>query len=227
MWSDIFTHDFDDGNGDKVAIIVLDTQGIFDDESTTKDCTTIFSISMMIASVQCFNVMQNIQDDDLQHLHLFTEYGRLAMEQSDEKPFQNLLFIVRDWPYSKQHSFGNGQQFIDTKLNGNDKQTPEMRQLRERIRHSFNSVGAFLMPYPGSVVAEGDLVNGNLQQIDTRFIRYMKELVPSLFAPENLIVKTVNGQKLQARDLMTYLRMYVDIFNGDTLPEPKMVLTVS
>lgn len=222
MWSDIFTHDFE--NGDKVAIILLDTQGIFDDESTTKDCTATFAISMMLASIQCYNVMQNVQEDDLQHLELFTEYGRLAMQQTDEKPFQDLLFIVRDWPYSQQFSFGNGQEFIDKKLIGSDKQTSEMHELRNRIRQSFTKIGAFLMPYPGIVVAEGRFTD--LQQIDSRFLENVKELVPALFAPENLIVKKINGQKLRARDLMTYLQAYVDVFNSGALPEPKSILMV-
>lgn len=152
MWSEIFTHDCD--NGDKLAIILLDTQGIFDDESTTKDYTATFAISTMLASVQCFNVMQNVQEDDLQHLELFTEYGRLAMEQTDEKPFQNLLFIVRDWPNALEHPFGYGKKFIDGKLTGKDKQSAEMRELRNRVCQSFEKINAFLMPYPGTAVAE-------------------------------------------------------------------------
>lgn len=225
MWSEIFTYDYE--NGKKVAIILLDTQGIFDDESTTKDCTATFAISMMLSSIQCYNVMQNIQEDDLQHLELFTEYGRLAMQQTNEKPFQNLLFIVRDWPYSQQYSFGNGQEFIDKKLAGNDKQTPEMRELRNRIRQSFAKIGAFLMPFPGIVVAEGKSTDGNLEQIDSRFMEYIKELVPSLFAPENLIVKQISGQMVRARNLITYMQAYVNVFNSDSLPEPKSVLMVS
>ena len=42
----------------------------------------------MISSVLVYNLSQNIQEDDLQHLQLFTDYGRLAMEDSDETPFQ-------------------------------------------------------------------------------------------------------------------------------------------
>lgn len=132
---------------------------------------------------------------------------------------------MRDWPYPKQYNYGNCQIFIDKKLRGNNQQTPEMRQLRERIRESFNSIGAFLIPHPGFIVAE-DTWNGDIKEIDSRFISYVKELVPSIFAPEKLIVKTINGQKLRIRDLVTYLQTYIDIFNGDTLPEPKTVLGV-
>lgn len=73
MWSDIFTHNFE--HGDKVAIILLDTQGIFDNESTMKDCVTIFAISIMLSWVQLFNVMQDIQENYLQNLELFAQYG--------------------------------------------------------------------------------------------------------------------------------------------------------
>lgn len=76
-------------------------------------------------------------------------YGLLATAQENETQFQNLLFIVRDWPNSTVYNFGFNQQLIDKKLTGTEKQTPAMCQLRERILDSFNSIGAFLMPQPG------------------------------------------------------------------------------
>lgn len=61
MWSEIFIHDFPDG--ERVAIILPDTQGIFDDKMDVKECTTIFALSTMLSSIQCYNLMQNIQED--------------------------------------------------------------------------------------------------------------------------------------------------------------------
>lgn len=63
-------------------------QGAFDSQSTVKDCATVFAMSTMLSSVQIYNLSQNIQEDDLQHLQLFTEYGRIALEQDVAKPFQ-------------------------------------------------------------------------------------------------------------------------------------------
>lgn len=41
-----------------------------------------------------------MQEDDLQHLQLFTEYGRLALESNGSKPFQvngTFLWLMRAW----------------------------------------------------------------------------------------------------------------------------------
>lgn len=225
MWSEIFTHDFQ--NGDKVAIILLDTQGMFDDKTSLKTCSSIFALSMMLSSVQCYNVMRNIQEDHLQHLELFTEYGRLALKHSNEKPFQKLIFLVRDWPNAFETSYGyHEQKVIDGIFAANDERTYEMREMRKRIAQSFDKIGAFLMPFPGTVVAQGDSFTGDLQQIDPEFIKHVKELVVVLFAPENLTIKQINGQRVRAGDLSVYLREYLQIFNGDTMPELDSVLKV-
>lgn len=222
MWSEIFTHVYE--NGDKVAIVLVDTQGIFDTRSNLKDSTTIFALSMLLSSVQCYNVMGNIQEDHLHNLDLFTEYGRLALEQTNEKPFQKLIFIIRDWPFPYENPYGYQQTLIDSLMAGNDEQTSDMKELRKRITRSFKNITAFLMPHPGMTVVRGSNFSGAIEQIDTEFIKYVKELVPSIVSPENLVVKTINGESVRARDLTHYLEAYVELYNGDSIPEPSGVL---
>lgn len=225
MWSEIFTHDFE--TGEKVAIMLLDTQGIFDDQISVKECTTIFALSTMISSIQCYNIMQNIQEDHLQHLQLFTEYGRFALQHTNEKPFQKLLFIVRDWPYADDYGYGwNGQTVIDEVFNGNDGQTVKMRQLRSDIKSNFEEIGGYLMPHPGMTVARKKRYQGRLNEIDAEFKKYAIELVQDLVMPENLLIKKINGQKVRVRDLIPYLQEYVNVLNGDALPEPQMIYEV-
>lgn len=221
MWSEIFTHDFP--NGDKVAIILLDTQGIFDRHSSVRDYTTIFALSMMLSSIQCYNLMHNIQENDLQHLQFFTEYGRLAMEHTNEKPFQYLLFIVRDWSFAYESGgYGwNGEQIIHDLFNVTEDQPTEMRMLRQRIESSFQEIGAFLMPHPGFHVAREPHFTGNLQLIDPDFKQNVKELTTTLLAPDNLVIKRINGRRVRARDFVTYLQAYINTFNGNSLPQPK------
>lgn len=54
----------------KVAVLLMDTQGAFDNQSTVRDCATIFALSTMITSVQVYNLSQMIQENDLQHLQV-------------------------------------------------------------------------------------------------------------------------------------------------------------
>lgn len=68
MWSEVFKATLE--NGDKVAILLLDTQGTFDSESTVKDCATVFALSTLLSSIQIYNLQSNVQEDDLQHLQV-------------------------------------------------------------------------------------------------------------------------------------------------------------
>ena len=99
MWSKIFL--VKTPTGREVAVALVDTQGSFDKNSTVRDCATIFALSLMTSSVLVYNLFNNIQEDDLQHLHYFTEYGRLALEDSGQIPFQKLQYLVRDWQVCK------------------------------------------------------------------------------------------------------------------------------
>ncbi|KTG03021.1 hypothetical protein cypCar_00005146 [Cyprinus carpio] len=116
LWSEVFIVPKEDGS--EVAVLLMDTQGAFDSQSTVKDCATIFALSTMTSSVQIYNLSQNIQEDDLQQLQLFTEYGRLAMDEIFLKPFQSLMFLVRDWsfPYEYKYGFKGGSDFLDKRL---------------------------------------------------------------------------------------------------------------
>ncbi|KAL4238639.1 putative RING-H2 finger protein [Mactra antiquata] len=459
LWSEPFC--FTLPNGEEVAVLLMDTQGAFDSESTVRDCATVFALSTMISSVQVYNLSQNIQEDDLQHLQLFTEYGRLALEANDNesKPFQVLEFLVRDWSYPYDAAYGEagGSQMLEKRLkvlgqheqksvkiqfsqdialeetqeaetrmeiihpnlgvallpdsspnfralvqsctandndwsddggaenechkheglishksswrstykqeslvsdilnitynahdaagdvralskllqhavstltmkdfsvfffspkavfynnlnsrekaknisslkvavssgickmataeniagsglnldqlkkiyvgdpwedgllntftmknslgqprvtntkrilesvipkladyfNNRNKQHPELQQIRKHIKSCFSKIGCFLMPHPGLRVATNPHFDGRLKDIETDFKEQLKVLVPQLLAPENLIVKEINGCRITCRDLVEYFKAYIRIYQGEELPEPKSML---
>ena len=66
-------------DGEKLAVLLMDTQGMFDNETTMTLTAQIFGLSTLVSSFQIYNVDKRIQEDNLQHLALFSEYGRLAL----------------------------------------------------------------------------------------------------------------------------------------------------
>jgi len=214
-------------SGEEVAVLLMDTQGSFDQQSTVKDCATIFALSTMTSSVQVYNLSQNIQEDDLQHLQLFTDYGRLALEEhSDHKPFQVLQFLVRDWSYPYEAEWGaeGGSSLLDRRLRVSASQHNELQQVRTHIRDCFQRVSCFLLPHPGLKVATSPKFEGQLKDIDDEFKAQLLDHVPALLAPENLVVKEINGSKVTCGELMEYFKVYMKMYQGDALPEPKSML---
>ncbi|KAL5273094.1 ATL2 family protein [Megaselia abdita] len=226
MWSEIFLYE---KNKDKLAIILLDTQGAFDSQSTVRDCATVFALSTMLSSVQIYNLTQNIQEDDLQHLQLFTDYGRLALADTGKKPFQRLQFLVRDWSYPYEAEFGaiGGDAVLKRRLEISDKQHPELQSLRKHISSCFSEIACFLMPHPGLEVATNPNFDGRVRSITPEFKQSLRTLVPMILAPDNLILKEISGQKVRAKELVQYFKSYITIYDENDMPEPKSMLAAT
>jgi len=227
MWSKIFL--VKTPTGREVAVALVDTQGSFDKNSTVRDCATIFALSLMTSSVLVYNLFNNIQEDDLQHLHYFTEYGRLALEDSGQIPFQKLQYLVRDWQYPYEEPYGadGGDNVLRKQLKVEEKQHPELQALRKGLTSCFSDMSNFLLPHPGRHVATNPNFKGNLKQIDEEFIDHIKDFIPNLLAPRNLVVKAMGGKEVKAKEIVQYYKSYMEIFKGNTMPEPKSMLEVT
>ena len=99
--------------------------------------------------------MHNVQKDNLYVLQLFTDYGRLALGQIDEKPFQKLVFLIRYWSYPYEYDYGlsGGQKYLENKLAISEDQAKELQLVRKHLNACFSIMDYFLMPHPGLEVA--------------------------------------------------------------------------
>lgn len=104
VWNDVFLYD-NSMTDKKLAIILMDTQGLFDKKTTHMDNSRIFALGTLISSIQILNLFGILQEDQLQYSQLVTEFARFTATDSvgtTIKPFENLMFLIRDWvSYSK------------------------------------------------------------------------------------------------------------------------------
>uniref|UniRef100_A0A8C8YLA3 Atlastin GTPase 3 n=1 Tax=Prolemur simus TaxID=1328070 RepID=A0A8C8YLA3_PROSS len=209
IWSEVFT--VEKPGGKKVAVVLMDTQGAFDSQSTVKDCATIFALSTMTSSVQ---------------VKLFTEYGRLAMDEIFQKPFQTLMFLIRDWSFPYEYSYGlqGGMAFLDKRLQVKEHQHEEIQNVRNHIHSCFSDVTCFLLPHPGLQVATSPDFDGKLKDIAGEFKEQLQALIPYVLNPSKLMEKEINGSKVTCRGLLEYFKAYIKIYQGEDLPHPKSML---
>uniref|UniRef100_A0A8C7X2G7 Atlastin GTPase 2 n=1 Tax=Oryzias sinensis TaxID=183150 RepID=A0A8C7X2G7_9TELE len=206
VWSEIFVVDKPDGTKRLIASPLL---------RTVRPCSPLV-----------YNLSQNVQEDDLQHLQLFTEYGRLAMEEIYFKPFQSLMFLIRDWSYPYEHEYGleGGKAFLEKRLQVKQNQHEELQNVRKHIHSCFSKIECFLLPHPGLKVSTNPKFDGRLRDIDEDFKKELAKLVPLLLSPEHLVEKEIGGNKVTCRDLLEYFKAYIKIYQGEELPHPKSML---
>lgn len=214
------------GDGKEVAVLLMDTQGAFDSRQTIGQTAIIFALSTLTSSIQIYNIMNNIQEDNLQILDTFLAYGQLVLDRSSEKPFQELCFLVRDWRSPRDHSYGaeGGASLLKEKLEL-DQEDPESadNKTRKRIESCFEKKNCFLLPYPGERVSveEGGPFKGQLADMKENFVENLKVFVPSVLSPDNLLVKRIGGEPVNGQSLLEYFRVYAETFKGEKIPEAK------
>ena len=62
-------------NSEKVTVILVDSQGMFDHETTMVLTDFIFGLTMFLISYQIYNIDKRIHEDNLIQFALFSEYG--------------------------------------------------------------------------------------------------------------------------------------------------------
>lgn len=222
--------------GKNFALLIMDTQGTFDDESSVRDNATIFALSCMTSSKVVYNLSQQIQEDDLQHLELFTNYGELALENGQSKPFQQLSFLVRDWQFPYEFAYGrdtlkeadedgvtqSGQVYLNKKLLVKEDTHEDLANVRQHIRDCFMKTDCFLMPHPGLKVAQSPKFNGQISMIEPEFIEHTDKMFKTILS--EIKPKLVDGKEITSSQLLHFFQTYATVFDSQDLPEPKNLL---
>jgi Guanylate-binding protein, N-terminal domain len=227
MWSDVFLHDT---KTEKLAIVLMDTQGLFDGKTTAAESSKIFALGTLLSSTQIFNLNGVIQEDQLQYLQAATDFAKFAVndyidKRDYNKPFQNIFFLMRDW--SHQHSFGyglaGGAQYIADTLHVKDDQHPDLQPVRKYIKNTFDSVNCFLLPHPGYKIVTNNQYNGNWGELNEDFKDNLEDLVQAIFAPKHLKKKRFMGKEVTVKEFKGYMTAFFGIFQSPKLKDMKTI----
>ena len=245
MWSKpfILPRTGSDGTKEDVAVLLVDTQGMFDHETTMGLTAAIFGLSTLLSSYQIYNVDKRIQEDNLQQLALFSEYGRMALktdghEEENEKedtevdtdkrqkrPFQHIEFLVRDWQnFEDDEDIERCEkemfEYLETVLA--EREAADLKDTRAQIMSCFENVSCYLMTHPGFAVTKKKYA-GEIGSVEPTFIAFMERYCKRVF--ENPIAKSIHGRELTSPELTAYIRSYANMFaTGAHFPEAATML---
>ncbi len=235
--------------GERVAVLLMDTQGLFDPESPQDINKAIFGLSVLLSSYQILNVQNRIQENTLQELHYFTEFAHTAIRQfvtgevDDEgddgkrapgdrrrsstefdNKFQRLEFLVRDWANFDSEDPEENVRQAQALLEKTFKKRYDDKGTRDRIQASFESVDAFFLPHPGKKMANKRW-SGDMAVVDAEFKEMVSVYLNRLFGV-NLSVKKdlLQGKTLNPSSFEYYVTEFTKVFQGDALPEAETLV---
>jgi atlastin len=232
MWSE--PHFVKKKSGENVAILLVDTQGMFDHESTMALTASIFGLSTLLSSYQIYNVDKRIQEDNLQQLALFSEYARMALSTNDDddappigKPFQHVEFLVRDWQnFEAEDDCAAMQQEMEAYLDDviAERDAQDLQETRQQIVGCFEKITCYGFVHPGAAVTKKTF-KGDVKAIDPTFLKLLDRYCTKVFDVESLAPKIIHGRELTAVELGSYMQAYADLFSsGAHFPEAATLL---
>lgn len=99
IWDDAFLYD-DENTGEKIAIIVIDTQGLYRNDMPAIDNQKFLSLAALISSSLILNISGEIENGHLEDLNFAVKLNKFATlnnQNNSAKYFKYLMLIVRNW----------------------------------------------------------------------------------------------------------------------------------
>jgi atlastin len=223
MWSDIFLHEVKVGDKtEKIAIILFDTQGLFDAKTSRADEIRVFALSSLLSSLQIFNINDVIQENQQEFFKTATDFAQFHtnMTSGAAKPFQKLLFLLRDWVHVQDYEWGKvgGDQYVQEYFTFNSDQNPAFKIVRENIRNSFDEVSGFLLPHPGKEVTRRDY-DGRNSAMSQDFKDHLITIIELIFSPDNLVNKRILGKEVTGSEYGQFMMTFFKIFQSPDTPD--------
>ena len=254
LWNEHFVRELPDGKGEKVAVLIMDTQGMFDSTLGQHLTASIFGLSTLISSYSVYNLDKRVQEDNLQHLALFSEYGRVALveerkagrakddewtsaaddpaaERTGEgpRPFQRLELLVRDWQdFTEVEDLDKTHHDMRTYLEEilAERSQKDLREVREQIKLCFETVSCWLLPHPGFEVIKKNF-DGDMKKVAPEFRRLLADYMRHVFG-KRMTVKKIQGRAVTAMELFNFAKTYCALFKeAKIFPEAKTLLAAT
>jgi len=224
VWSEPFRRTI---NGEPVAILLMDTQGAWDNNMTKEQSATVFGLTAVLSSKQIYNINMQIQEDKVENIAYFMRFAQAALRQAAgemqeavgegrcreelERPFQALDFLVRDWRHFREDwSFERCKEQMQEHFAKHvDPSKLREGDTAQALHGMFRRIKCFCLPHPGFAI-ERETWTGNVHDISPDFLHFADAYMREVFS--DLETKHILGSELSTVTFPLVLRNFVRAF---------------
>ena len=181
-------------NGKEMCLLLMDTQGLWDDKMENDFNCCIFGLSCVLSSYVIFNQKKNINSMELKRLAGLSMLSKEMVSEGRKKTFQHLDIQLRDY-----EGFSLRKDTIET---SEEKRKQRLIQLQgsvaekesfEALKSCFDMVEVMCSFDPGDEVRDVDY-QGTISDIRPKFLQLMSRYVEG-------IVNTIEPLKVGGRNM--------------------------
>ena len=158
-------------NGEKMCVLIMDTQGLWDPYTGNEFNCSIFGLSCLLSSYVIFNQKNDMNTNELKQFSVLTKFSKEVSKMG--KPFQHLDILLRDFGgYSrKRNDVEKGIEMSKERLKRMQSGGVEA-PIAKGIAECFSEFDVFSFPTPGEDVMDSEY-DGTISVIKPQFMRMM------------------------------------------------------
>lgn len=156
-------------------------------------------------------------------------------EDIQVKPFQKLVFLIRDWGFPDTFDYGTetGQLYISRRLSSDPHQSdaPSKQSLHARklINGSFQEINCGLLQSPGEL-AKLQNFQGRFDQLDRRFASKLRQFIQDLIILGGIPTKTrifSSNEQMLPEEFVALIQFYVKAYNSNQIISPANIMEIN
>lgn len=216
MWSQpILTRSLE--NNEEIVILLMQTYTTKSNDSF-KEWSYLFSLSLITSSINIITLNDNLGKFDMNNLYLLCEYGKLALDCLNEKPYQRVMLILSKSKY-ETHDIG---QLVFDEDNYDFKQFFSQVDYFSLTSDNFEQTKEFIENH---LVTQFTLKEINNQKITCKELYEYFKSYSAIFGkhhkpePKSLLQATIEANHLAAKSIAKeYYSDKMDITCGGDKP---------
>ena len=206
----------------KIALFLMDTQGIFDHNTSERNQTFLGTFSFLLSSFMFFNVDKGIKTPHLDSIYKFATNLR-GSDGSFMMQKDSLLFIVRDWmnvetddddddsdddEQSFPYGLEGGKAYFKALIRDDSpSKAKEQKMMGEYLDHAFGKdIPCCLLPHPGDAVGRKSCSVANLSG---DFRRESFKFFQEMTSRNRIKIKKIQNTLCQCKELSEAIKDYV------------------
>jgi len=211
----------------------MDTQGLFDQQTTQRQNAVIYSLSALCSSVSIYNVIEDIDETGLEQIKFFSGYANMvgseksSEEGEDVTTSDKLIFLIRN--FDNEDQFGYGYHGMNMKPQGKenlyekifdtnqDQKCPlENKFVRKNFLESYSEVGIYILPDPGKTFRANDQgePDADFKENMTAFVEFINS--------SHLVTKQIGNHEVTGLEFRKYIREWAELCKDAEKHFPKV-----